>query len=240
MVFRADEAASSGFERVKNYLIRRDFTVSEREESEVALQGIVDEYGPVVDGYPTWHPLVSGHRGGFPHTHPSESVGYHSLDHTRYFANAFITCPYGHAQEVIDSIENRPQHPCFTLSAEPLGQKFYSTTATPVLVRCQWTVSLDEGKMIPKSVAVPLMLEEELPCWRWAERAENWETMRPYFLGAPHGSRSSLFVSQDTALAMKKVYLAMVDAGMFGVLGHGYARVRHGSIRQSVSVSDAI
>jgi hypothetical protein len=40
--------------------------------------------------------------------------------------------------------------------------------------------------------------------------------MRPYLLGQPHGNRSSLFVTQDTALAIKKIYLAMVESGMFG------------------------
>lgn len=42
--------------------------------------------------------------------------------------------------------------------------------------------------------------------------------MRPYFLGDPHGARSSLFVTQDTAMAMKRVYTAMVESGMFGPL----------------------
>ncbi|EEE37095.1 hypothetical protein RKLH11_931 [Rhodobacteraceae bacterium KLH11] len=37
-------------------------------------------------------------------------------------------------------------------------------------------------------------------------------------LGEPHGSRSSLFVDQETALAMKKAYMAMVESGMFGPL----------------------
>ena len=40
--------------------------------------------------------------------------------------------------------------------------------------------------------------------------------MRPYLLGEPHGSRSSLFVTQDTALAIKKIYVAMVESGMYG------------------------
>jgi hypothetical protein len=39
-------------------------------------------------------------------------------------------------------------------------------------------------------------------------------------LGEPHGSRSSLFVSQETALAMKKIFLAMTDSGMFGPPRH--------------------
>ena len=39
--------------------------------------------------------------------------------------------------------------------------------------------------------------------------------------GRPHGSRSSLFVSQDTALAMKKIYIAMAESGMFGPMKMG-------------------
>lgn len=93
---------------------------------------------------------------------------------------------------------------------------FHNDGVTPVLVRCEWTEGLDEGHAVPKRMAVPLMLEKELPCWRWAQRAVTWETMRPYLLGVPHGSRSSLFVSQDTALAMKKIYLSMIESGMFG------------------------
>lgn len=74
---------------------------------------------------------------------------------------------------------------------------------------------------MPKKLAVPLMIEKELPAWKWSSRAERWETMRPYLLGAPHGSRSSLFVTQDTALVMKKVYMAMVESGMYGPLKMG-------------------
>jgi hypothetical protein len=45
--------------------------------------------------------------------------------------------------------------------------------------------------------------------------------MRPYLLGEPHGNRSSLFVSQDTAIALKKIYLSLVETGMFGPLKMG-------------------
>ena len=70
--------------------------------------------------------------------------------------------------------------------------------------------------MIPLSIAMPLLLEKELPMWKWADVAETWETMRPYFLGNPHGARSSLFVSQETGQAMKKVWNALINTGMFG------------------------
>lgn len=216
MAFRAAEAAASGYESVKSYLVSRNFTPQQREESERALQEIVDQLGPPVDAYPTWHPLVAQHDGRDPETYPSDRCGYRALDHTRYFVNGFITCPYGDGQEVLDSVDKLKRHPKAEIGAERLSVPFYSTQATPILVRCYWSERLEVGHTIPKSVAVPLMLEQEVPCWHWAERAETWETMRAYLLGQPHGSRSSLFVSQDTALALKNIYLALVDSGMFG------------------------
>lgn len=215
MAFRADEAAASGYEQTKNYLVPRNFTPQQREQAEQTLRKIVAEYGPPVDGYPTWHPLVAQHDGRNPEMYPSERCGYRGLDHTRYFAHGFITCPYDGGQKVIDSA-SKVRSPHAEITAERLDVPFYATGATAILVRCEWTGLLAEDHTIPKSLAVPLMLEQELPVWRWAQRAETWETMRPYLLGTPHGSRSSLFVTQDTALAMKKIYLAMVDSGMFG------------------------
>ena len=63
-------------------------------------------------------------------------------------------------------------------------------------VRCQWEKPLLLDGMIPKSLAVPLLLEQGLPRWRWAEVGVTWETMLPHFLGVPHGRRSSLFVNR--------------------------------------------
>jgi hypothetical protein len=217
MAFRADEAASSGYERTRNYLIPVTFSPEVRSRSEDVLLDIIDELGPVVEGYPTWHPLVSKHDKRNPETTPNERTGYRGLDHTRFFAHGFITCPYAGAEDVIESARNIHHH-CATVSAEELDVQFYSDQAKPVLVKCQWSEPLMPGKMIPKKIAVPLMLEQELPCWRGSTRAERWEVMRPYLLGAPHGSRSSLFVDQETALAMKRAYLAMVESGMFGPL----------------------
>ena len=70
--------------------------------------------------------------------------------------------------------------------------------------------------MIPKSIAVPLMLEVEVPNWRHSEVAECWDTMKPYLLGAPHGSRSSLFVNQETGQVIKSIWNSIINTGMFG------------------------
>ncbi len=217
MAFRADESAASGYERVKKYLVPVTFAPEVRAKSEEALLDIVEELGPVVEGYPIWHPLVSKHKERSPETLPSERTGYKGLDHTRYFANGFITCPYGGVDDVIESAVKIDHH-CASITAEALDVSFYIEGATPVLVKCDWSEQFGRGRHIPKSLAVPLMLEQELPCWRWSTRAERWEVMRPYLLGEPHGSRSSHFVDQETALAMKKVYLVMVESGMFGPL----------------------
>jgi hypothetical protein len=218
IVFRSDEAAAGGLESVKNFLLPRSLPQARRAAGEQKLHELVAEIGPVVDGYPTWHPLVAKHDPRYPQTVPSDRTGYRALDHTRFFAHGFITCPYKNGEEVIRSALEQKCPPGVSISAERLDVEFYAEGAEPVLVRCHWDIDLEDNQTIPKAIAVPLMLEQELPAWRWAQRSETWETMRPYLLGAPHGNRSSLFVTQDTALALKKVYLALVDSGMFGVL----------------------
>jgi hypothetical protein len=221
MAFRADEAASGGYERAHGYLVSRRVSPERRAKAESVLLDIIDQCGPVVEAYPTWHPLVSSHDVRQPETYPNERCGYTGLDHTIYFAHGFVTCPFHGCERIIESVENLSAHPSADITAEELDVEFYAEGTTPVLVRCEWSRILDIGKLVPKSLAVPLMLEQELPCWRWAERAEPWEAMRPYLLGVPHGSRSSLFVSQETALAMKNIYMAMVHSGMYGPLKMG-------------------
>lgn len=214
--FRAEEAAVRGFERAKSYLVPRHASEAVRQRAEDILHDAVQRLGPVVEWYPSWHPLVSGHDGRDPIRTPSEQCGYKGLDHTVYFAHGFITCPYGRHETVVRSVEELKPHTCASISAELIDVELYAQGTRPVLVRCDWSRPLDVGHMIPKMLAVPLMLEQELPMWRWSEVGETWETMRPYFLGEPHGSRSSLFVSQETAMAMKRVWVAVIESGMFG------------------------
>jgi hypothetical protein len=218
MAFRADEAARIGLEEVEAYLVPRprDADEAERTRSREALYDIIDELGAVVDSYPTWHPLVTNHESRHPTTTPSKSCGYRGLDHTRYFVNGFITCPYGDGQAVLDSVAALPSQGIAHVTAERLNVKLYSPQATSILVKCEWDKPLDVGGMIPLSIAMPLILEKEVPCWRWAEVGETWESMRPYLLGRPHGSRSSLFVSQETGQAIKKIWNALIYTGMFG------------------------
>jgi hypothetical protein len=221
MAFRADEAAADRLAKTKNYLIPRTFSAEQRTRAEEVFAEVVEACGPAVDTYPSWHPLVSSHNEQHPHTTPGRHSGYLGLDHTCYFAHGFVTCPYGDGQDVIASVKGvnerlMKQNVPASVSAEALDCTFYYGGTIPILVKCEWYHELEENYTISKRVAVALMMERELPSWRSAEVGETWETMHSYFLGSPHGKRSSLFVTQDTAMAMKKVYAAMNEAGVFG------------------------
>lgn len=218
MAFRADEAAQSGYEDAIKYLVPRprDADEKSRQRSADKVREIVDELGPVVDCYPTWHPLVRGQDERSTVTTPCELSGYKGLDHTVLFAHGFVTCPYGDGQDVLDSIAALPPHSVAHITAERLDVPLYNSKSNPILVRCEWNSRLESDKTIPLKIAMPLLLEVEVPCWHWAQVAETWETMRPYFLGVPHGARSSLFVSQETGQAMKKIWESLIYTGMFG------------------------
>lgn len=218
MAFRADEAARVGYEEVEAYLIPRPRNSDESkwDQSKHALRNIVAELGPVVRTYPTWHPLVCNHDEHDPVTTPSERCGYKGLDHTRYFVNGFVTCPYDDGQSVIDSVAALPCHSDAVVVAERLDVNFYNTQATAILVKCKWNKPLPADGMIPSSIVVPLILEKEMPNRQWSKFAETWDSMRPYFLGSPHGSRSSLFVNQETGQTIKRIWESLIHTGMFG------------------------
>jgi hypothetical protein len=216
MAFRADEEARYGYDCVLRYLVNRDLDDDQKERSKETFARIIEECGPVVDGYPSWHPLVSNHDDQHPQTTPGSACGYTGLDHTRYFVNGFITCPYGDGQDVLDSVAQLPYNHIARITAERLDVQLYQPNATPILVKCNWGKPLLPGEMIPTSLAIPLILEKELPGWKWARYGETWETMQPYLLGTPHGSRSSLFVTQETGQTIKKVWNLLINTGMFG------------------------
>jgi hypothetical protein len=218
MAFRAGEAVERGYEEVLSYLVPRPEYADEstRKESREFLIRLIGELGPVVEAYPSWHPLVCNHEGLYPQTTPHEDCGYKGLDHTRLFAKGFITCPYTDGQKVIDSVNELPPHPIAHITAERLDVKLYNPDTTAVLIRCNWDKPLCGDGTIPQSIGIPLLLEEQLPFWRFSEVAETWEMMRKYFLGSPHGARSSLFVNSETGQAMKKIWNSLINTGMFG------------------------
>lgn len=218
MAFRVNDSSKSLIQEAQDHLINREFPKELRQRAIDDFQDLVDKYGPVVKGYPTWHPLVAAcNVKRQPWTHPFQNKVYGSLDHVVLFRDAFLVCPYGGADQIIKSVHEMKDVDHYVL-AEELDVKLYHPEATPVLVYHQWRKPLENDGTIPKSLAVPLMLEFEIPHWRTSEVGETWETMRSYLLGSPHGQSSSHFINKDTGTVMKNVWNTLIYTGMFGPL----------------------
>lgn len=225
MAFRANEEEQKGYSRAIIKLVGPSIDPHKRSASKDILGEIIDRHGPVVETYPIWHPLVAAKDSDSSATTPSEQCGYEGLDHTIYLRNAFITCPYGGVDEVMASVDKVNRHPFISkvaeISAERINAQLYHPNAQPILVRCEWERRMDRDGTIPAGVAVALMLEQQVPCWRTAQVGETWKTMCSYLLGQPYGSRSSLFVNQDTGQQIKDIWNAIINTGMFGNLRVG-------------------
>lgn len=77
MAFRYDESASTGFEAARRVLASSpSFEPSKCEMAERELEKLVDELGPVVEAYPTWHTLVPQFNPEQPFTVPHVQCGY--------------------------------------------------------------------------------------------------------------------------------------------------------------------
>lgn len=245
MAFRANEAELAGLNQIERYFIHGLHTLGEEVQahSRAALHKLMGKVdvdscmnkvlGPVIDTYPVWHPLIRYHQFQYPDYDihdkliwPNAECGYKGLDHTLAFRNGFITCPYDEekAEKVIASVRALPcndysknatlNNAIVRIYAERLDFPLYQPTAKPVLVWCNWLWPFD---MIPASVAVPLILEQELVAWPLRSGGmPTWETVRPYLLGEPHGRRSSLFVDQETALIIKKFWEMLIATGIGG------------------------
>jgi hypothetical protein len=229
MTFRANEAMKAGYERARRFLVRSCLTEDNHVRADEVLRDLVTTYGPVVESYPVWHPLVP--QGG-----PIEmctaptSWSYGPLDHTVLFAHAFVTCPYNDGEDILDAVSAMKPHPRARIIAEKLGDVLYNQGTTAIIIRCQWhdwsyvssrgRLVSSQSLMIPTSIAVPLMIENELNTLRedlsTPQVRESWLKMRPYMLGGPCGARSSLFVGPDTGKALQRMYNSLLDAGVYG------------------------
>lgn len=225
MPFRANEEERKGYEHAVSRLVGLSIAPDKRPASLEKLTEIIDLYGPVVECYPSWHPLVSNHDPRSPVMTPSDRCGYRGLDHSIFLRHAFITCPYGNGEDVLKSVEALSSKDIFsrvaTISAERLDVQLYHPNAQPILVKCKWERPMNSDGTISSGVAAALMLEKEVPCWRWADFGETWKTMRPYLLGQPCGSRSSLFVNEETGQQLKDLWNAITHTGMFGPIKVG-------------------
>lgn len=215
MAFRSNEAAEMGFQHAWRYLVGT-LPQENRQDATQSLEKIVLRYGPVVNSYPEWHPFVCHDR--------AKDAGYgnrffRGFEHFVLLRNAVITClKEERVQEVKNSIaffENGIDNDAEIL-CEQLSVKFFNRDSTALLITCNWKKWAENVSIfIPKKVAVARLLETELPCRHIGNQVESWNYMRPHFLGCPHGSKSSLFVEEETGQAMKTIWTSLVDLGVF-------------------------
>ncbi len=221
MSFRADEASERGKQRAIEWFTGK-LDQKVRSDSRAELEEIILMHGPVVDFYPSWHPVVWKDKADWASTPSPPWI--EGLDHTVYMVNGFISCPYGSGDEIVRSVGKLEDDcgPSAHLHAEKLKFPLYDAKCTPVLVTVEWDEDRRTGdKFVPQRTAVGRMLERELPNWQRAEVGETWETMRSTFLGGPCGSRSSLFIHEETGSAMKRIWKALNESGLYGPIKVG-------------------
>lgn len=241
MSFRAEEEAKKGLESAKHYLLS-NLKGEERKKGEYYIDGLVNILGNVVEYYPIWHPLLNLiKKADSPYIMDIEGL-YHNI----YFVNGMITCPYGDGKTVLESVSKLRKELIrkgsrFLVNAHEIDIKFYNEKTTSILIFIEYrdgketcktvypddnlldidpnfpyeSYLLDDGTM-PLKIALPLLLEHELKGCEDYEVAESWKTMHSYFLGYPHGARSSLFINQENGQKIKNVWNSLINSGVFG------------------------
>lgn len=220
MAFRANEISQELKLRAKRDLLSnlRNLSDIDRQRSLQYLEEIMDELGPVVDGYPIWHPLIVDKSQWMFYTRPHRDTGYAKLDHTVFFVNGFITCPYNEAsnygQDVIDAVNAIPPIHGVHITAEKIPVTLYNEGTTSILVRCIWPEAFDDDQLLSLSAVMPKLLSTAVTINELGQASFSLEEMLPYLLGQPYGKRSSLFVNQATGLAIKKIWQNILDSKM--------------------------
>ncbi|AUG51492.1 hypothetical protein [Thalassospira marina] len=211
MEFRAPTVAAQQNADALNYLTNN---LKDPEAGRRVVERLIEELGNSVDVYPDWHPILTAPpRRGSEHIGSLSQVAeYAEADHTRAFVRGFVTCPYSDdgADRLVQAVR-RVQG----LDAYRLEQPLYSDNAHPVVVVAV-DITLEADGTIRGRDALAWFVQLSAAEAADAEVAETWWNIRSLILGIPHGSRSSLFVNQDTGVHMRKILEAMNASGMFG------------------------
>lgn len=211
MEFRAPTVAAQQNAEAVSYLTKSlNDPVAGRDQ----VEQLLEELGHAVDYYPDWHPLLTS-----PPRHGTEYVSslgdlktYNGIDHTKLFVRGFVTCPYSPmaADRLTDAVNL-----VSGLYARRLDEPLYAEKTYPVVVGAM-NVELEADGTIRSRDALAWFVQQATAEARSAQVAETWWNIRSSILGAPHGSRSSLFVNQHAGAHMRKILEAMNNSGMFG------------------------
>jgi hypothetical protein len=190
---------------------------TQRERIRILLRTLAGTYGGRIHGYPAWHPFLCKQDPCRSGTTPQgvDQLGF--IDHPVWFANAFVASFWGeHLGDALISQVETLSHREVTFHAQRLDEWIYAEGADTVLVYCKWHGHRGD-ELVPARVAIPLMLEHELPARHQSSRTEPWETMKPYILGRPSGH----FCSEYTAEILEKTYRCLVAATVWGPVKKG-------------------
>lgn len=211
MEFRGPTIAAAQDAEAIKYLTGN---LTDPEAGRRVLEGIMNELGHATDAYPEWHPLLTmpENPGGRDVFSLSQLPAYKGMDHTREFVRGFITCPYSDtvAKELVENVSEIDG-----LHAYQLDVPLYSDLAYPVVVEAMDVVLEADGTIRGRDV-LQRFLDTTAAHAKGAQVAETWWNIRPYLLGRPHGSRSSLFVNQHTGAHIRKILEALNNSGIFG------------------------
>lgn len=211
MEFRAPSVATELNNKAVKYLTE---SLADPESGQRALEGVMLELGNATDGHPDWHPILTKPESGSTQhiAYLSQVEAYDGIDHTVEFVRGFITCPYSEddAEKLVEKVNE-----VFGLNAYRLDTPLYSDSAYPVVVEANDMVLEADGTIRSRD-ALTWFAQKTVEEASNAQVAETWWNIRPYILGRPYGSRSSLFVNQHTGAHMRKVLEALNNSGMFG------------------------
>lgn len=211
MEFRAPTIANQQNADAMSYLTKG---LSDREAGRLQVEELIADLGNSTDSFPDWHPILT-----VPTQHEHRRVSslsqvnaYRGIDHTVGFVRGFVTCPY--SSEVADKLVEAV-NAIRGLRAYRLKTSLYMDKTSPVVVEAI-NVELDADGTIKGRDVLAWFVRQTASEAFSSQVAETWWTLRSSLLGAPRGSRSSLFVSQHTGLHMRKILEAMNNSGMFG------------------------
>lgn len=221
MTFRANESATDLLDAAVHRLTQ-GLPVAARPAAAEYIRDLAAEHGPVVKGYPFWHPFIctSDFRSHYIYNTPIDHNGWKGLDHSVFFARAFVTCPYHDSGAVLASANTintalRERQSPYLLSVQSLPVTLYAASAKPILVTT--TMEAGEGSAITDSEALDGFLWFASVLLRMGgDVIEPWENVKEFFLGTPCGTRSSLFVSEKAGSTMRRLLAELNKSGVFG------------------------
>ena len=110
--FRSNEAAELAREEAIHNYSRWLKETDERDAAAAFMEKFIKRYGPVIEGYPCWHPITSVPKSESRTDPKTDPQGIEGLDHTICLRDAFITAPYGDAGRVVKSALAHPSGVC--------------------------------------------------------------------------------------------------------------------------------